>query len=674
LYSSKHAILQDECRDAINMLYGNSFGGLFVSALAGSVLVFGFETADIQSLKYWWWYLFMTCLLIRFADVIYWKTKLADQDFTCLWPLRRFAIGAIITATLWSGYTIMVFKDVEFIELAYTVIIISAMAGGSVTVLAGSKIISIAYSSILLVPPSLLFINSSREYDYLIGFLSLAFAVVMVISAIKIAKFTENAIRLKNHNRLLVNNMHAEKQEVSRINAKLNVAYKEINRNNIRLEREVIKRTEQIHQLSNLDPLTRLYNRNAFIQALRKLLVRSTVEELPLAVLFIDLDRFKQINDALGHKIGDKVLKVVTQRIYNLRSNGNVGRWGGDEFVLALPECNEQWAKSHALQLIESIASTIKIGALKLNVGASIGIAIFPTHSRKEMQLIQYADIAMYEQKKSSENLPRIFSNNLLLKLQRKEHLQEGLREAVKTNSLFLMYQPIMNATGKEITSCEALIRWTYDQEEIPANVFIEIAEQSGLIIEIGRWVILRACLDAKKWNNVKQCKVSVNVSMSQLLDHAFISNLDEILRQSQLPANLLVLEITESIFSKNQDRIRKLLVQIKSRKIGVSIDDFGTGYSSLSQLQTLPFDTIKIDRSFVKHLHDKGDAIIKATLFIAKEFNCNCVAEGVETQQQADELKVLGVNFLQGFLFAKPLCLPKLLEYMNVEETELID
>ncbi len=663
--STTQTIISDQKRDAVNLLYSNANAGLLVSLIAASVLVFGFKTNEVQHLKYEWWILFIACLTLRFIDILYWKIKLSQTNYDFRKPRLRFISGALLTAVFWSSYGFIVSSDADIMELAYTLIIIAGMAGGSATILAGSKILAIGYSSILLIPLSFYFLFFDEIYHQMLGGLGITFGIVMAISAKKASDFTRKAIQLKNRNSLLVKEMEKEKNEVTRINAELTLAYSKINKNNHLLEKEVLRRTKQIHQLSNLDPLTQLYNRNAFIHALNILLARVENEKISLALLFIDLDGFKQINDALGHEIGDKVLKIITERILKFKSNGNIGRWGGDEFALVLPDCDEKYAVEYANKVVQSISTTINIGSLNLNVGASIGIALSPRHSIEEHQLIQFADIAMYEQKKCGEKIPRVFSSDLLITLQEKENLRIGLRQAIRKKELFIMYQPIIDINQK-VVGCEALLRWNFNHQLIPPEQFIEIAEQSGLIIEIGRWVLLQACKDAKQWCNKKNCKVSVNVSMVQLLDDSFLEDLDHALLESQISPQSLVLEITESTFIKNESYIKKLLHEIQDRRVGVSIDDFGTGYSSMAQLQSLHFDIIKIDRSFVNNIQHRGKAIIKATLFIAKELKCKTVAEGVETEDQANELIKLGADYLQGFLYARPMKIPELLAYMK--------
>ncbi|MBV1907942.1 MAG: bifunctional diguanylate cyclase/phosphodiesterase [Kangiellaceae bacterium] len=651
----------------VNILYNNSLAGIFVTFLAGTVLVFGFETPELNTIKLVWWSILAGLLIVRLTDFFYWRTRLQGTEFDGKWTLRRFIVGALVTAIMWSAYVLLTSQRVGVIELAFTIIIVAAMAGGSATVLASSRLAAIGYSSILLFPSSLVLILSSEHFQNLLGMLGLFFGVVMVISSDKTIKFTKNAIRLKNHNAILVEEMKKEKAEVGRINQELNQAYVKLHKINSSLEDEVFQRTEKIHQLSNLDPLTQLYNRNALTRALNGLLKESKEQDVPLAVLFIDLNGFKKINDALGHDVGDRVLKIITQRIIKEKENGNIGRWGGDEFVLALPGYTVEQAIKKAQHTIRTIEETISFDKnISLNVGASVGVAMSPMHSDDVMQLIQFADIAMYENKKSKQNMPVVFSEKLLQAAQQTEQWREGLSHAINRNELKLVYQPIISTNNSKIAGFEALLRWKFEGKQVSPIVFIPIAEQSSLIISIGAWVLRQACVDALRWSDSSDGTLSVNVSMVQLLHDEFMQTLDDVLRDTLFPPEKLLLEITESVFAESKDKVSSILKRIMERKVRVSIDDFGTGYSSLSQLQTLPFHVVKIDKTFIANIDEKGGAIIRAALYIARELGCKTVAEGIETKEQAMALNSMGVDYMQGFLYSKPKDIVELLEFIK--------
>jgi EAL domain-containing protein (putative c-di-GMP-specific phosphodiesterase class I) len=298
---------------------------------------------------------------------------------------------------------------------------------------------------------------------------------------------------------------------------------------------------------------------------------------------------------------------------------------------------------------------------------------MLPEHTSNELELIQLADFAMFEQKKLHLSEPRMFTHDLFQNLKHTERLRDGLQEAITKKQLYLCYQPIMCLKTGRPWSFEALLRWNFDDTLVRPDIFIPLAEQSGFIHEIGAWVLNRACIDASQWQHSADASVSVNVSVIQLMDDDFIHILDKALSTSGLAPERLHIEITESMFADNKKKVRAQLDAIKSRNVQVSIDDFGTGYSSLSQLQTLSFDTVKIDRSFVQNLSQGGEAIIRATMFIAREFGSKTVAEGIETEQDAYALNALGVDYLQGFLFAKPMTKDDLSKWVrNLEDQPL--
>jgi EAL domain-containing protein (putative c-di-GMP-specific phosphodiesterase class I) len=289
-----------------------------------------------------------------------------------------------------------------------------------------------------------------------------------------------------------------------------------------------------------------------------------------------------------------------------------------------------------------------------------------PQHSTTATELIQLADLAMCEQKRIDPRKARLFSAELQQKVVESQAILDGLQHSILRRQLFLCYQPIQSAKDNTSWAFEALLRWDFNGQLIGPDVFIPLAEKSGLIKEIGAWVLNRACMDASQWQHSQNTAVSVNVSVIQLMDNGFIRTLDNALRSSGLAPNRLHLEITESIFVDNQSKIRQQLAAIQQRKVHLSMDDFGTGYSSLSQLQTLSVNYVKIDKSFVDNIEHNGEAIIRATLFIARELNCQTIAEGVESKEQMIALTSMGVDFLQGYYLAKPMRNEVLINWQN--------
>jgi len=635
--------------------------------MSACILTYAFIPEQNREAKLMWLALMASILTLRFVDFIVWITHSSKQAKPSgqlgLW---RFSVGCILTAMCWSAYALLFFKSMDIIEFSTTVIIIAAMAGGSSTVLSGSQYLSAVYSIIMLLPISIMGLLAEQDYRNLLGILGLLFCATMVLSGLKSSRFTRQAVTTKNEYAILASELAEKNSEVYNTNKMLKEATDKLNEIKVGLEQEVKKRTDKIFQLSNLDELTGLTNRNAFTRELENLIEKTVDSESSVALLFIDLNGFKKINDTLGHQVGDLTLIEVGNRLAAFTEQNRCGRWGGDEFLVALPYSSQETATSIASAIMTSIAQPMAIAGNELHLSATIGIALAPVHSLNAADLIQLADLTMCEQKQLGLRKPRVFSTELKSKIEASQIILEGLQQALDKKQLYLCYQPIQCAKDNTSWSFEALLRWNFNGQFIGPDVFIPLAEKSGLIKEIGAWVLNRACMDARHWQFNQLAAVSVNVSVIQLMDDGFIRILDNILRSSGLPPERLHLEITESVFVDNEKKIRAQLEQIQSRNIHVSIDDFGTGYSSLSQLQTLPVNYVKIDKAFVDNFENKGDAIIRATLFIARELNCKTVAEGVETKEQAMALSAMGVDYLQGYYFAKPMKNEDLIVWQN--------
>ncbi|MGY5450404.1 putative bifunctional diguanylate cyclase/phosphodiesterase [Agarivorans sp. MS3-6] len=605
--------------------------GILISIIASSFLVFAFSSPEIAQFKHAWWLLMTSLLLIRLLDLWWWTSQQKNTLFNGRKAIARFITGANITAVMWSLYVLFIVSN-EFtsdIDLSTHIIIISAMAGGSATVLAGHKHTAMFYAFILLAPPSTALLLSGEHNKQMLGILGLLFSIVMLVIAKKNALFTEQAMLLKNENAVLVHQM----------------------------EEQVEQRTNTIYELSNLDPLTNLFNRTAFLRHLRQELTQSQKAHQQLAVLFIDLDGFKKINDAIGHDTGDQVLKNTADRLQQQCANPKLlCRWGGDEFLIALNNTNQSSAITYAKKIIENLSTAYSFENNRLSVGATVGIAFYPEHADNEHSLIRLADTAMYAQKKRIPCSVGVFSEQLEKQIHRELRLKDGLSQAINKQQFSLVFQPILRSSDKSIVAFEALLRWQLEQEFIPPDEFISIAEQYGLIRQIGAWVLQQACEVASRWPAEQKLAVCVNVSVIQLEDSDFIDIVAAALIQSQLPAEQLHIEITESVFTSDTALLSTQIRALQKKGITVSIDDFGTGYSSLSLMQDLAVNIVKIDRSFVDRIDTNGYAIINAVMNIADSLKYEVVAEGIETKEQMHTLTDLGVDYLQGYYFSKPL------------------
>ncbi len=623
-------------RDAARLLYGNAVAGIMISLLTSSFLVFAFSYPRVDPLKKMWWIGMFVLLILRLADVIWWKIKVQKTEFNGKRSVMIFTIGANLTAIMWSIYLVYCTTQINNIELTTTIIAIASMAGGSSTVLAAHKYTAMFYPLALLAPGSVGLLLSEEKSLHLLGILGLSFAFVMLLISRKSANFTVHTLFLKNENSVLIDSM----------------------------EEKVKQRTQRIYELSNLDPLTRLYNRTAFLEQLKRVTTKS---EKQFALLFIDLDGFKKINDSIGHKAGDDILRETANRLNQFTSNTQlVCRWGGDEFLVVFADTDKHRAVEKSNKLINLLSEPHTTENSILSVGATIGIALYPNHAKTEDRLIQLADMAMYYQKKQMRSAVCVFNEEMEELFAYDLHLKNGLTKAIENKELRLVFQPIISSQTLKVAAFEALLRWQLKGKDIPPDEFISIAEQYGLIHEIGAWVLNQACLEVKNWNTEQEVIVCVNVSVIQLQDDNFISIVESALSENLIPPELLHIEITESVFASDLVVITDQIKSLQAMGIQVSIDDFGTGYSSLSAMQDLAVNMVKIDRSFVNKIDSNGKAIISAVMHMSEALNFTVIAEGVETQEQSQALLNLGVHYFQGYHYSRPLEIKNIPAYLE--------
>jgi diguanylate cyclase (GGDEF)-like protein/PAS domain S-box-containing protein len=423
------------------------------------------------------------------------------------------------------------------------------------------------------------------------------------------------------------------------------------------------KSEELIKHLAHYDALTGLPNRSLFNDLLNKELAKARRRGSLLSIMFIDLDRFKYVNETIGHSTGDLLLRDVASRLKSIMREGDiVGRLGGDEFVVLIPDLSDvQDASVIAEKIIRRLSPQYVLNGTEMYVTASIGVSIFPTTGQDKETLIKNAETAMYYAKEQGRNGYQFYNPSIDANTLKKLSLESRLRKAIERNELSLHYQPQIDLGTGRILGAEALLRWqSGDGGLIGPKQFISLAEETGLIIPIGEWALYNACKQNKFWQEAGNplIRVSVNVSMNQFKQKSFIKKVINVLDQTGLDPNYLELEFTENIIMQNTDFTSSVLKNLKSLGILFAIDDFGTGYSSLNYLKLLPLDRLKIDQSFVRDLiADPNDkAICKAIITMAHSLNLKVIAEGVEEAAQLEYLRLFECDEAQGFLFSKPL------------------
>jgi len=413
---------------------------------------------------------------------------------------------------------------------------------------------------------------------------------------------------------------------------------------------------DRLRHLALHDPLCGLPNRTFFGERLEAVIAGVRAGGKPAAVFYIDLDHFKDVNDTLGHPIGDELIRNVTLRLNRiLRGDDLVARLGGDEFAIITSSGPDPYLlEGIAGRIISALSAPYSINGQNIVIGASVGIAIVDRRTQGAADIMRYADIALYRAKNEGRKRACVYDAEMDADLSSRKLLENDLREAVENGRLSLAYQPVVNNSGEIVVGVEALARWNHPERgDIPPAEFIPIAENSGLITALGEWVLRRACLDAKAWPGIT---VAVNVSPLQFRRTDFVERVERILAETGLDATRLELEVTESTFLGNVATAEAAMRRLKALGVRLALDDFGTGYSSLLYLRRFPFDKLKIDQSFVASIEKAADAaaIVHAIISLGRGLGMKVTAEGVETAEQHLFLRAAGVHYLQGYRFGK--------------------
>ena len=664
-------------QDRADLLYAYGVGGLAISMIASVFLVLMATNPRSRAGLHVWLAAMVVCLAVRAVDVLVLHKQRRRFNRGGRLDLMFFSAGVAVCGGVWAAFPVLFFPSLDIAGRCGASVVLAAMAGGSVTVLGPCLPVAWISSTAMLTPPALMLLHLPGREEHFLGVLGIAMLATMLLSSRLANRSIVNALRLSRVNQNLVAATELQRRETDAVNQQLHAAQIALNEANQSLERRIVARTadlereigerkhyaEALARLASTDPLTGLCNRNNFAERLACMLGEAERSGRGCAVLFLDLDNFKQINDVRGHATGDHVLQCVS-RLLNDRAGGvaELARWGGDEFVIAMPvEPGSAAAMILGQDLGRVLSQPMQAGLETVRVGATIGIALYPDHGRTQDELIRAADVAMYQAKREGRGRVVLFDRALADGMSDRHMLEQALRTAIERSELSLVFQPIVSARNGCCDAFEALVRWTHPERGMigPAD-FIPVSEQSGQIQAIGRFVLNQACLAAASWPGCAgqnaPPSVTVNVSVAQVLSGTLLADVDAALAAAGLPAKRLQLEITESMFVGDHVRVTPVFEELRRRGHRILLDDFGTGFSSLAYLGKLPLDVIKIDQSFIRSAERDGFAVINAILSIARALSLEVTAEGVETLLQKTVLASIGVERLQGFLIGRPM------------------
>ena len=662
-----------------------------LAALAVVVLAAAFELALFGSTAGRLWLglaLFHLCL--RLAHTLIARAKLPPPAPTRWVP--QYLAGLAGSSLLWAALPWVAFADAEPAARAAAIAALLAAAFAESLALRAMSRLAIAQAGVAILPAVAWLVALAERPALAPAAIGLAGLFVLAMLSLSRDRHLHRLMaaelevqRLAGIEDHLQDRIGTLEMELARTGSALDMARAEVSVHeardrageelrHVQHSADLERRSLELAREAVTDPLTMLPNRKGINEHLIELLapMERPGNENELALLFLDLDKFKDINDQHGHLAGDNVLKVVAERLREcLPRSAFSARWGGDEFIVVLPGLGRvEQVRMVAEKICQELSVPIRLEAGTVRVGCSVGIALAPYHGRTPETLIIAADQAVYAAKVERKDRVRVFDVVMAKKAQRQHQIAQALPGALERNQLAVYYQPIVNALDGSTSHVEALARWPHPTwGPVSPDEFIREAERNGQIHAMGRWVLRQACLDASRWPGAHPPSVSVNVSAAQVSSGRLVSQVREALAASKLPAQRLVIELTESMEMAINEGVSQTLSDLRDMGVSLALDDFGTGYSSLQSLRRQPVSLVKIDKSFVGDVPGGGEVLIKATVDVARHFGLGVVAEGVETAQQRARLESLGVNYMQGYLFGRPMPVEEFVAWLGLRD-----
>lgn len=605
-----------------------------------------------------WYGLSALILGIRYIFALrYWRRD--PKKYSSEYWKHLFRTGASLSGIMWGCTPVFLMPQHNILQQAFVVMIIAGMSAAATQSLATDRSSFRLYISVVLIPViTWLFLQTESLY-LAFGAITSVYTLFLVLTSNRNYESIKKSLYLQFENIALTEAASASKTQLEKVNQELTYL-------NETLDQRVKERTRDLLYQATHDMLTGLPNKTSLFDRIQNAISYTSYSHLLTAILFFDLDRFKYVNDSLGHHAGDMLLQSAATRLHNvMRKSDVVARLGGDEFVVALTFLER---REDVIPLAEKFLSVLAepfhIGERELTISSSLGISIYPYDGPDIDTLLKNADTAMYQAKAAGRNNFQFYSREMNERAVERLELENYLHHALERNELLLHYQPLADNASGNIIGVEALIRWHHPKFGlISPNDFIPLAEETGLILSIGEWVLRTACKQAKAWQDmgIAPTRVAVNLSIHQVKRTDLVALISEIIAENQLDPSYLELEFTENILIENSPAILATMHQLKTMGLILTIDDFGTGYSSLGYLSKFPFEKLKIDGSFIQKILSHEDAaIVQAILAMAKNLHLHTVAEGVETEEQLHFLQQHHCDEIQGYYFSPPL---------NVEE-----
>jgi len=638
---------------------------LIFTFVAASALALYFQGAASQLSLMLWWGGMQLVSVLRLVSLWWWHQSVRQQRQNHERMIRLFMVGALVSGGIWATFPVAYFHDASTAQRLVIALIMATIAAGSINVLALMPWVSRLFIAMLIGPLVILFATTGDMDDLVVAGLGMALFIGLTGFA-RVSRDSSlhlfGAARDKDRT---IANAASQRDELARAKDDLELRLAE-QIETLQFEIALKERyAQELARVASSDALTGLLNRSSFERELRQQIEIARANSSCLGVLAIEVLRFDMI-ELQGAAVSEQILLVLADRLKSVMPAGSlIARWGGSEFAVAMSTQGRKWA--HEATLVRGVLQqSIETGAGVMRIDVMIGISAFPGEARDAEQLLYQTSVARHSLRQQGTGGVKLFDLALDVGIQQRQRLRRSLHAALEADELSLVFQPIEPCGSSAPRKMEALLRW--DEPELGAIsplLFIPVAEESGLIVPLGRWVLASACKTAAQWSG--GAVVSVNVSIHQILGGDLLADVNAALFASGLAPERLEIEITESVFSHDIDLVCSVLEQIRTLGVSLAIDDFGTGYSSLAYLRRLPVNIIKIDRSFIADLDHDARKLLLAIVGMARGLGFRIVVEGVETEQQRNLLVAMGVDYLQGYLISRPIAARNVASWLSV-------